>query len=81
MTASNKVIVEFDSPFWPNDHGIFMVAAQTEEERGNLQTWFNIYKLLGKPVLMGMLQGDAARNIESLSDEEVQSLGKLLWEK
>ncbi|KAK7091653.1 uncharacterized protein [Littorina saxatilis] len=72
MSDGNKVVVEFDVPFWPNDHGVFIAAAQHEDDRGFLQTWLNIHKVLGKPVLVGLLFGDAARRFESLSDEEVK---------
>ena len=78
MSDGNKIVVEFDSAFWSDDYGVFLLAARTAEDRGFLQTWLNLHKLLAKPVLMGLLLGNAARHVESLSQEEVEAMGKEL---
>ena len=78
MSDGNKIVVEFDSAFWSDDYGVFLLAARTAEDRGCLQTWLNLHKLLVKPVLMGLLLGNAARHMESLSQEEVEVMGKEL---
>ena len=76
MSHGNKIVVEFDAAFWSDDYGVFLLAARTAEDRGCLQTWLNLHKLLAKPVLVGMLLGNAARHMESLAQEEVEAMGK-----
>jgi monoamine oxidase len=78
VTDVNKVLVEFDAAFWSDEFGMFLVAAESEKERGNLQTWYNIHKLLGKPVLMGFLSGTLAKEFESFSDAQAREVGKTL---
>ena len=69
MSDGNKIVVEFDTAFWSDDYGVFLLAAQTEEDRGCLQTWLNLHKVMAKPVLVGLLLGNAARHMESLTQE------------
>lgn len=75
MADGNKIIVEFESAFWSNEFGVFLLATKNEEERGFLQTWLNVHKVLGKPVLVGLLFGEKARDFEKIPDDKVQALG------
>ena len=76
MSDGNKVVVEFEAAFWSGDYGVFQLAAQREEDRGCLQTWLNLHQVLGKPILVGLLLGSAAREVESLSQEELKTQGR-----
>ncbi|KAK3769699.1 hypothetical protein RRG08_004950 [Elysia crispata] len=72
ITWENRVIVEFDHAFWPQEIGMFVRAVQAEEEMGHLQVWFNINQIVGVPALSGYLGGKAAEAFEKLSDEEAE---------
>lgn len=76
--AGNKVIVEFEHAFWPADFGVFVRAVQSPKERGHLQTWVNIHRILSKPILSSFLTGQPAIKFEKLSDEEVEKSGTSL---
>ncbi|KAL8558496.1 hypothetical protein ACOMHN_059237 [Nucella lapillus] len=74
MVRSNKVIVEFDAPFWPGDYGVFFTAVREEAEEGCLQFWVNIHRVLGIPVLAGFLYGQHASKVEGLSEADLHHL-------
>lgn len=78
ISYSNKVLVEFDEAFWPTDVGVFTRPAESEEEAGLLQTWFNLHQLVNKPILMGSIVGPIAKTFESWSDDEVKVKGREL---
>ncbi|XP_062614287.1 uncharacterized protein LOC134276016 [Saccostrea cucullata] len=73
VSFSNKLVVEFDDIFWPPDVGVFTMATDDEKEAGFLQTWFNLHRLINKPVLMGTIVGPIAKNYESWTDDEVKN--------
>lgn len=79
ISYSNKVLVEFDEAFWPTDVGVFTRPAESEEEAGLLQTWFNLHQLVNKPILMGSIVGPIAKTFESWSDDEVKVKGRELF--
>lgn len=81
ISYSNKVLVEFDEAFWPTDVGVFTRPAESEEEAGLLQTWFNLHQLVNKPILMGSIVGPIAKTLESWSDDEVKVKVKAVLEK
>lgn len=81
ISYSNKVLVEFDEAFWPSDVGVFTKPAEIEEEAGLLQTWFNLHRLVNKPILMGSMVGPIAKTFESWSDDEVKVKVKAVLEK
>ncbi|XP_059152255.1 lysine-specific histone demethylase 1A-like [Physella acuta] len=74
MSAGNKVIVQFERAFWPAEHGVFVRAVSKDAERGNLQTWVNVHKIIGKPYLSSFLTGTAAQEFEKLTDKEAKKL-------
>ncbi|RUS70727.1 hypothetical protein EGW08_021505 [Elysia chlorotica] len=74
FTSENAVIVEFENAFWPHNIGVFVRAVQTDAEKGQLQTWFNLKPVSGAPALSGYLGGKAAEAFEKLSDEEAKKL-------
>lgn len=79
ISYSNKVLVEFDEAFWPTDVGVFTRPAESEEEAGLLQTWFNLHQLVNKPILMSSIVGPIAKTFESWSDDEVKVKGRELF--
>lgn len=81
LSYSNKLFVEFDEVFWPSDVGVFTRPAESEEEAGLLQTWFNLHRLVNKPILMGSIVGPIAETFESWSDDEVKVKVKAVLEK
>ncbi|KAK7480900.1 hypothetical protein BaRGS_00027901, partial [Batillaria attramentaria] len=72
-TAVRQIKVD-STPFWSDDHDVYIVAAERDSERGNLQTWLNLHRVLGKPVLVGMVMDQAGSQIEALSDEDLRVL-------
>lgn len=72
FTSENRVIIQFEQVFWPQDVGTFVRAVRAEEEKGHLQLWFNIYQIVGVPALSGYLMGRPAEAFETLSDEEAE---------
>lgn len=72
MSAGNRVIVHFNSSFWSDEHDVYIAAAETDADRGYLQTWLNLHRILGKPVLVGLAVGEAANQLEALSDEDLR---------
>ncbi|XP_041361183.1 polyamine oxidase 2-like [Gigantopelta aegis] len=73
ISSGNKLIVEFDEVFWPEDVGVFVLAPATEADEGFLQVWLNSHKLGGTKSLTGMMFGPAADRFENMTDEEVET--------
>ena len=74
--VSNKCIMIWDSPsslVWPKDE-IWFTFMPLQDTSGHVPRWTtfsNLSKYKGKPVLVGWIGGDDARDIESLTDDEV----------
>ena len=74
--VSNKCIMIWDNPsslVWPEDETwfTFMPLEDTPGQVPRWTTFSNLSKYKGKPVLVGWIGGDDAREIESLTDNEV----------
>ncbi len=65
-----KVILEFDRRFWP-DKDMFGNLHENEECRGEFYMFWNMEACYGKPILIGMVAGEAAKWLEQLRDTEV----------
>lgn len=67
MGVVNKVVIEFDRPFW--DNGIqFFGNATGDGPRGRLAYWWNASSVLRRPVLVGFATGPWARTMEALDE-------------
>jgi len=66
----NKVLLVFDSCFWDKSaHSIGFAPSQT----GDFYMFVNLYRHTGKFALLGILAGDLALQVESMSDKAVIS--------
>ena len=68
--------MEFDHAFWPDDVGIFLKAERKDKERGWMQSWINLQRIAGLPMLATFITGDRAIDFEKLSDEEIKESGE-----
>ncbi|CAL1526224.1 unnamed protein product [Lymnaea stagnalis] len=74
MSAGDKIIIQFERPFWSPDYGVFVRAVNRDSDRGNLQTWVNINRIVGVPALGGFLTGDPAVKFEKMTNEDAEEL-------
>lgn len=76
----NKVILVYEKPFWEVDQDMIgLLRAGTTENssnhddykwnRGKFYLFWNCIKTSGRPVLIGLMAGEAAHHAEMLSDE------------
>jgi len=76
----NKVILVYEKPFWDVDMDMIgLLRAGTTEKssnqddykwnRGRFYLFWNCIKTSGRPVLIGLMAGEAAHHAEMLSDE------------
>lgn len=76
----NKVILVYEKPFWDVDQDMvgLLRAGITEKSsnqddykwnRGRFYLFWNCIKTSGRPVLIGLMAGEAAHHAEMLSDE------------
>ncbi|XP_005089304.1 polyamine oxidase 3 [Aplysia californica] len=72
VLTSNKLILEFESAFWPSDFGVFLRAVQEDQDRGYMQSWINIHRLVGLPVLTTFVMGDSAIGFEKMTDDDIK---------
>ncbi|KAL3872687.1 hypothetical protein ACJMK2_035897 [Sinanodonta woodiana] len=68
---SNKIIIGFDTAFWPVDTGSFTVTSKTAKD-GFLQLWTNLYKYVKKPLLVGNIFGTMATQFENMADDVIK---------
>ncbi len=68
MGLLDKVYLKFDAAFWPAEMDGFGFMAR---EPGRFSGWFNLYKVIGEPVLLGFTAGRAADALDDLSDEAI----------
>jgi len=66
----NKLVLFFSKCFWNPDEEYF---GNTSVNRGEFYLFINMQKIVGAPVLVAMISGQAAYSIETLSGEEVVS--------
>ena len=64
---AQKVVLRFEKAFWPDDIDFLCYASST---KGKFIEGSSSVPVTGKPILSMWSQGDAARRLESLSDEE-----------
>ena len=69
--TTDRLIVQFDKVFWPEDVGSFAVFS-ADAAGGFLQMWTNLYRLTGAPYLAGNVFGETAVAFEKMSDKELK---------
>lgn len=70
MGVLNKVYLRFDKPFWD------MAAINLgyiSERKADFSYWLNLQAMSGQAVLLAFTAGDFARQMESMSDDEIVS--------
>eukprot|EP01064_Diplonema_japonicum_P016201 TRINITY_DN24206_c0_g1_i1.p1 TRINITY_DN24206_c0_g1~~TRINITY_DN24206_c0_g1_i1.p1 ORF type:complete len:455 (+),score=58.59 TRINITY_DN24206_c0_g1_i1:34-1398(+) len=65
----NKVVLEFESPFW-GDASSFAVAC---EERGRWRSWIAPFVDEAPYILICLVSSNAAEKLEAMSDDEIQA--------
>ena len=71
----NKIVLEFDSVFWPKTPHFFAIVDGNPKTRGMLATWLNGYAMVKRPVLVGLMNGDAAYDSETMTDQQLKTEG------
>jgi monoamine oxidase len=76
MGVLNKLVLRFPACFWPRASEWLEYAG---ERTGEWALFFNLFKHIGKPILVGFNSGTYARELERLPDQQVvdQSLAVL----
>ena len=80
----NKVILVYDEPFWDIDQDMIGLLREANVEnsldqkdytrnRGRFYLFWNCIKTSGRPVLIGLMAGDAAHHAEAISDNQIVS--------
>jgi len=64
----NKLVLFFGKAFWDNTSDYFGYTSGT---RGEFYLFINMSKVVGAPVLVAMISGQAAYTVETLTGEEV----------
>lgn len=75
--AFNKLFLEFDNLFWNPDEHYFGLAPVNQSDMGLLNTWFNMYVITQRPILMGFLAGQNAVDSETWTEDETLRIGSL----
>ena len=67
----NKVILEFDEAFWDQSVDYFGSAIDSAENRGRSFMFWNLVPVSGKPMLISLIAGDAAKSAETEGSESI----------
>lgn len=67
MGLMNKCCLRFDRVFWPETGDVFSYLGA---QHGYWSEWLSLSKTSGKPALIGFNVGEAARQIETLDNDE-----------
>lgn len=70
MGLLDKVYLLFDNVFWEKDP-TWIELPETGLPRGQFNTWLNIHKFTGAPVLMAFNGATPAHDLASLDDEQI----------
>jgi monoamine oxidase len=68
MGVLNKLILRFPACFWPPESEWLEYAG---ERTGEWALFFNLFKHIGKPILVGFNSGTYARELERIPDQQV----------
>jgi len=67
----NKVVLEFDEAFWDQSVDYFGAAIDSVENRGRSFMFWNLTPVSGKPMLISLIAGDAAKSAETEGSESI----------
>eukprot|EP00908_Phaeocystis_cordata_P007472 Transcript_18117.p1 GENE.Transcript_18117~~Transcript_18117.p1 ORF type:complete len:555 (-),score=281.58 Transcript_18117:316-1980(-) len=67
----NKVALFFEEAFWPHTTDFFGRTAASKSERGSFFLFFNVHACTGRPVILALLAGTAAKALEEREDFEI----------
>uniref|UniRef100_A0A7S0HVU7 Amine oxidase domain-containing protein n=1 Tax=Hanusia phi TaxID=3032 RepID=A0A7S0HVU7_9CRYP len=67
----NKLTVEYREVFWDPQVDFFGTTSSRAEDRGAFFLVWSLVRFTGRPILIAVLSGEAARKYESMSDELV----------
>ena len=70
LAYMDKLILEFDEAFW-GDESLWLIYFNNEAKRGRWMYTFNLFKFIGKPVLVMLNHGQSCLDLKDLSDQEV----------
>lgn len=73
----NKIILHFETAFWPNVEFLGVVADSSQ----NCSYFLNLHKATSHPVLVYMPSGKLARDIEKMSDQEAANFAFMQLKK
>ncbi|CAK9324405.1 unnamed protein product [Citrullus colocynthis] len=73
----NKIILHFETAFWPNVEFLGVVADTSQ----NCSYFLNLHKATSHPVLVYMPSGKLAREIEKMSDQEAANFAFMQLKK
>ena len=67
----NKVVLEFDEVFWDDSVDYFGSAIDSTENRGRGFMFWNLKNVSGKPMLISLIAGEAAKSAETEGSESI----------
>ena len=70
MGRLDKIVLKFPKVFWPQN---VTNLAYASDVRGEFSQFLNGWKLVGEPVLFALVGAKFARQLEALSDQEVEA--------
>lgn len=69
----NKLILFFPNVFWEKNADLIGCASNSSDTRGEFYLFINMEKVVGSPILVALIGGQAALALETKSGEEVVS--------
>jgi len=70
MGTLDKVYLLYDQPFWDVD-ATWIITPENDLPQGHFNQWLNLYKYIGKPVIMAFNGGPPALELAGHSDVEL----------
>lgn len=68
MGLMNKVVLRFPHVFWPRHHDFLEFV---QDEPGPFHAFLNVWKIVREPILVTFSAGQAAAELEKLSDDQI----------
>lgn len=70
----NKLILFFQNVFWDRDVDFICSCSNSTQDRGKFFLFVNMFKVVGAPILVAMIAGQSAAELEVRSGEEVVTM-------
>ncbi|PWB96544.1 flavin monoamine oxidase family protein [Salinibacterium hongtaonis] len=67
MGHRDKIVMRFDTPFWSTDASAWSVV----DGDTDFPLWINMLPLMGEPILVGLMAGEAAVRLSEFGDREL----------